>query len=57
LNDQTSLVAGLGVQIGFADATDDDGGKIIETVTPLTESDEDSKGTINAIVLKLGIMF
>ncbi|MCH2081038.1 MAG: PorT family protein [Saprospiraceae bacterium] len=57
LNDQTSLIAGLGVQIGFADATDDDGGKIIETVTPLTESDEDSKGTINAIILKIGIMF
>lgn len=54
LSDNTSLVGGLGFQIGFTDATDDNGTAI---VSEMDQREEDSKGTVNAIILKIGIMF
>ncbi len=54
LSENTSLVGGLGFQIGFADVTDDSG-----TVKDPERGDrkEDSKGKIGAIVLRIAIMF
>lgn len=54
LSENTSLVGGLGFQIGFADVTDDNG-----TVFDPVRGDrrENSKGSINAITLRLGVIF
>lgn len=54
LSESTSLVAGVGLQFGFTDATDDNG----TAFDPARgERDEDSKGKVNAFILRLGIMF
>lgn len=53
LSENTSLVGGLGFQIGFTDATDDNGTVFADN----GPRKEDSKGTVSAIVLKIAIMF
>jgi opacity protein-like surface antigen len=55
ISDNTSLVGGLGFQIGFTDATDDNG-TVFDT-NQKVERGEKSKGTISAITLKIGVMF
>lgn len=54
LSASTSLVAGFGFQIGFADVTDDRG-----TIFDPQRGDqrENSKGAVSAMTLKLGLMF
>lgn len=55
ISENTSLVGGLGFQIGFADVTDDNG--VVIDTNQGVEREEKSKGTVSAITLKLGIMF
>lgn len=54
LTETTSLVAGLGFQVGFADITEDKG-----TVFDPDRGNqlENSKGKVSAMTLKLGLMF
>lgn len=54
LTETTSLVAGLGFQVGFADITEDKG-----TVFDPDRGNqlENSKGKVSALTLKLGLMF
>lgn len=54
LSATTSLVGGVGFQSGFTDVTDDNG-TVFEGNNQT--SLEDSKGTANQIVLKIGILF
>ncbi len=58
LSESTSLVAGLGIQVGFTDVTDDNG-TVFDTRRgwPDRNPEEDSKGKVNAFILRLGIMF
>lgn len=56
ISENTSLVGGIGFQVGFTDATDDNGTEF-DSSTPSGERREDSKGTVRAIVLRLGVMF
>ncbi len=53
ISENTSLMAGLGFQIGFTDVSDDNG----TVFDPRGNRKEDSKGIINAITLRLGILF
>ncbi|MBK8703436.1 MAG: outer membrane beta-barrel protein [Saprospiraceae bacterium] len=53
LSTSTSLIAGLGFQIGFTDVSDDNG----TVFDPRGNRKEDAKAIINAITLKLGILF
>ncbi|HMN88711.1 MAG TPA: outer membrane beta-barrel protein [Saprospiraceae bacterium] len=54
ISESTSLVGGLGFQVGFTDVTDDNG----TTFDPVRGNRrENSKGKNNAIVLRLGVMF
>ena len=53
ISENTALVGGLALQVGFTDATDDNGIILIDG----EERQEDSKGTANMIILRLGIMF
>ena len=55
LSETTSLIGGIGYQSGFTDVTDDNG-------TTFRSGDpdgrrEDSKGTNNGIIIKIGILF
>ncbi|MBK6947494.1 MAG: PorT family protein [Haliscomenobacter sp.] len=54
LTETTSLVAGLGFQVGFADITEDKG-----TIFDPERGNqlENSKGKVSALTLKLGLMF
>jgi hypothetical protein len=54
LTETTSLLAGLGFQIGFADITEDKG-----TISDPQRGNqlENSKGKISALTLKLGLIF
>ncbi len=54
LSENTSLVGGLGLQFGFTDATDDNG-----TVFDPNKGNrrEDSKGKVNAFIIRLGVIF
>lgn len=54
LSENTSLVGGLGFQIGFTDATDDNG---VVFDDRRGNREEDSKGKINGIIIRLGVMF
>ncbi|MDX1939881.1 MAG: porin family protein [Saprospiraceae bacterium] len=54
LSESTSLVGGLGFQIGFADATDDNG---VVFDDKRGNREEDSKGKVNGIIIRLGVMF
>jgi hypothetical protein len=53
LSTSTSLIAGLGFQIGFTDVSDDNG----TVFDPRGNRSEDAKAIINAITIKLGILF
>ena len=54
ISDNTSLIAGLGFQVGFTDVTDDKG----QTFDPERGTvRERSKGTNNSITIRLGILF
>ena len=55
VSESTSLVGGVGMQFGFADATDDNGSRVRSDTGELT--DEDSKGSIRAFVIRLGVIF
>lgn len=54
LSESTSLVGGLAFQVGFTDATDDNG---IVFDDNRGNRKEDSKGKVNAITLRIGVMF
>ena len=54
VSENTAIVAGLALQVGFTDATDDNG-IVIPTVGDTR--DEDAKGTVNGITLIIGVMF
>lgn len=54
ISDNTSLVAGLGFQVGFTDVTDDKG-QVFDPERGTVR--EKSKGTNNSITIRLGIMF
>lgn len=54
ISENTSLVAGLGFQVGFTDVTDDKG----QVFDPERGTQrERSKGTNNSITIRLGILF
>lgn len=53
LSTSTSLIAGLGFQIGFTDVSDDNG----TVFDPRGNRSEDAKAIINAITIRLGILF
>ncbi|GJM32182.1 MAG: hypothetical protein DHS20C18_11830 [Saprospiraceae bacterium] len=55
VSENTSLIGGIGFQVGFTDATDDSGTEFYPL--PTDDRREDSKGTVGAIVLRLGVMF
>ncbi len=57
ISESTSLVAGIFYQQGVLDATDDKSHftQKDETITDLTK--EDSKGTLRAITIRIGVMF
>ena len=58
LSENTSLIAGLGLQVGFTDATDDNGTVFDPRRNwPDSNPKEDSKGTVNALIIRLGVMF
>jgi hypothetical protein len=58
LSESTSLVGGLGIQIGFADTTDDNGTAFdARRGWPGSNPREDSKGRVNAFILRLGVIF
>ncbi len=58
LSESTSLVGGVGIQIGFTDATDDNGTPFDPRRNwPDSNPREDSKGKVNAFVIKLGVIF
>ena len=54
ISDNTSLVGGLGFQVGFTDATDDKG-QVFDPERGTVR--EKSKGTNNSITIRLGILF
>ena len=54
LSSTTSLIGGLGFQAGFTDVTDDNG-TVFEGNNDTSR--EDSKGTANQIIVKIGILF
>lgn len=54
VSSNTALVGGIGFQTGFTDVTKD---KNTLIVADGRESEEDSKGKLNSIVLRLGVMF
>lgn len=54
LSDNTSLIAGLGFQVGFSDVTDDKG-QVFDPERGTVR--EKSKGTNNSITIRLGILF
>lgn len=56
LSGNMSMVGGLGFQSGFTDITDDNGRVINDPRNPDGRR-ENSKGTVNNIVVKLGLMF
>ena len=56
ISENTSLVGGVGLQFGFADATKDDDVVYLDN-NPNTPADEKSKGSIRAFVIKLGVIF
>ena len=53
LGSKTSLVGGLYYQQGFTDVTKDDGFTIRDGI----ERKENSKATIGAVVIRMGVMF
>ncbi len=56
LNDQTSVIAGINTQFGFADVTDDED-TVFEDNNAANAVTEDAKVVTRAIIIKLGIMF
>jgi opacity protein-like surface antigen len=54
VSENTSLLAGLGMQFGFADVTKNQDTVILENGSLAAEK---SKGVIRALVLRLGVMF
>lgn len=54
VSENTSLLAGLGMQFGFADVTKNQDTVILENGSLAAEK---SKGIIRALVLRLGVMF
>ncbi len=54
LSESTSLVGGLGFQLGFTDVTDNNG---IVFDDRRGNRREDSKGKVNGIIIRLGVMF
>lgn len=54
ISDNTSLIGGLGFQVGFTDATDDKG-QVFDPERGTVR--ERSKGTNNSITIRLGILF
>ena len=58
VSENTSLLAGLGMQFGFADVTRNNNDKAFPDPDDMTITiDERSKGVIRALVLRLGVMF
>lgn len=55
ISESTALVGGIAFQSGFADVTKDKGTSI--TANNRVDAEEDSKGKISSIVIRLGIMF
>lgn len=53
ISESTSLIGGLALQVGFTDATDDNG----VVLTGTEEKREDAKGSLNVITVRIGIMF
>ena len=54
LSENTAIMAGIAFQTGFTDITKD---KNTLIVVNAKEKEEDSKGKLNSIILRLGIMF
>lgn len=57
ISESTALVGGLGLQFGFSDITRDKGNFIDSDNDGTPESEEDSKGIVRALVIRLGVMF
>lgn len=58
VSDNTALIAGLAFQSGFADVTKDKNSVYYPTDGNQTEQrEENSKGTVKSIVIRLGVMF
>lgn len=57
ISENTSFIAGLAFQKGFADVTDDRNATYFDSRDGNLEKEEKSKGVVNAITLKVGIMF
>jgi len=56
VSESTSIIGGIGAQFGFVDVTKDD--DVIYRNNVLTDpTEEDSKGVMRGIILKLGVMF
>ncbi|MEL7119323.1 MAG: porin family protein [Bacteroidota bacterium] len=55
LSETTSLIGGLGFQVGFADVTKDNGVEINPTTGE--QSEESSNGKAHNITIKIGILF
>lgn len=56
ISESTSLVLGAGFQIGFADLTRNRGTTFVQNNTEMARK-ENSKGKVNGIILRLGVMF
>jgi len=54
ISENTALIGGLALQVGFTDTTDDNG-VVIDSSGE--EKREDAKGSLNVITLRIGIMF
>lgn len=57
ISENTSFIAGLAFQKGFADVTDDRNATYFDSRDGNLEKEEKSKGVVNAITVKVGIMF
>ncbi len=59
ISESTALIAGLGFQSGFADLTRDKGNFYLpnNATDPNDFREDKSKGKVNVIVLRLGVMF
>ncbi len=57
ISEGTSLVGGLAYQAGFLDATRDKTSDYFEDNDPTQPMEEDSNGKVNAIIVRLGVIF
>ena len=57
ISEGTSLIAGIAYQKGFADVTDDSRGQFFDSNDGNVLKAEKSKGVVNSITVRVGIMF